>query len=207
MNTKNQNKMAKWLSFSVLAVAAGFSFNVQAADYPAPGDVTNGAKVWSANCGRCHNIRGPKELKDDQWITTMFHMRIRGGLTGQDTRDVISFMQASNSKTPASLRKSVSVKSVSSSTATPGLTGKDTYNKTCIACHGADGKGALPGTPDFTDPKGRLSKTDEQLLHSLRNGLQSPGATMAMPAKGGNMDLTDGDLKNVLQYLRDTFGP
>jgi len=27
-----------------------------------------------------------------------------------------------------------------------------------------------------------------------------------MPAKGGNSALTQGDLKNVLQYLHDTFG-
>ena len=28
---------------------------------------------------------------------------------------------------------------------------------------------------------------------------------MAMPAKGGNVDLTDGDIKAVLVYVRESF--
>jgi len=171
---------------------------------PAAGNASNGAKVWASNCGRCHEIRGAKELRDDQWISTMFHMRIRGGLTGQDTRDVLSFMQSSNNnkvvKYPHKTSSSASTK------ATAGLTGKDIYTQTCIACHGGNGTGVLPGTPNFTDKTGRLAKSDAQLMDSLMNGVQSPGSPMAMPAKGGNDALTKGDLKNVLQYLRDTFG-
>ncbi len=198
----------KNLSKSIYAILATTGLLISssatfAADYPAPGDANNGAKVWAANCGRCHEIRGPKELRDDQWISTMFHMRIRGGLTGSDMRDVLSFMQASNTKSVKLKRKSAAT---TSSKATPGLTGKDIFTQTCIACHGADGKGVLPGTPDFTDPKGRLSKSDDQLMHSLLNGFQSPGSPMAMPPKGGNSSLTSSDLKNVIQYLRDTFG-
>jgi len=171
---------------------------------PAPGNASNGAKVWASNCGRCHEIRGAKELRDDQWISTMFHMRIRGGLTGQDTRDVLSFMQASNNNQVAKhMRRSTTGKS---SKATAGLSGKDIYTQTCIACHGGNGKGVLPGTPNFTDKTGRLTKSDAELMDSLMNGFQSPGSPMAMPAKGGNDALTTGDLKNVLQYLRDTFG-
>lgn len=60
------------------------------------GDVGRGAKSWVDNCMRCHNARDPKELRDDQWITTTFHMRIRAGLTGQETRDIIAFLQMSN---------------------------------------------------------------------------------------------------------------
>lgn len=60
------------------------------------GDFTRGAKSWSDNCTRCHNVRDPKELRDDQWITTTYHMRVRAGLTGQETRDIIEFLQKSN---------------------------------------------------------------------------------------------------------------
>ncbi len=60
------------------------------------GDFVRGAKAWADNCTRCHNVRDPKELRDDQWKTTIFHMRVRGGLTGQQTRDIIRFMQESN---------------------------------------------------------------------------------------------------------------
>ena len=60
------------------------------------GDFVRGARTWADNCIRCHSVRDPKELRDDQWITTSFHMRIRGGLTGQQVRDVIAFLQMSN---------------------------------------------------------------------------------------------------------------
>lgn len=67
-----------------------------AADYPEKGNFVSGAKAWADNCTRCHNLRDAKELRDDQWITTSFHMRIRGGLTGQETRDILTFLQQSN---------------------------------------------------------------------------------------------------------------
>ena len=60
------------------------------------GDFGRGAKAWVDNCGRCHNVRDPKELRDDQWISTAFHMRLRAGLTGQQTRDILTFLQGSN---------------------------------------------------------------------------------------------------------------
>ena len=58
-----------------------------AADYPEPGDFQKGATSWAENCARCHNMRSAKDLRDDQWITTTFHMRVRAGLTGQESRD------------------------------------------------------------------------------------------------------------------------
>ncbi len=82
-----------------LIVIIGLSFlNVSVAEEKkdTKGDFARGAKAWVDNCVRCHNVRDPKELRDDQWITTTFHMRIRAGLTGQQTRDIIKFLQTSN---------------------------------------------------------------------------------------------------------------
>lgn len=55
-----------------------------------------GARAWADNCGRCHNIRDARELRDDQWAVSVAHMRIRAGLTGQDARDILKFLQESN---------------------------------------------------------------------------------------------------------------
>jgi len=72
------------------------SSSVMASDFPQKGDMIRGAKAWSDNCMRCHNMRAASELRDDQWITTAFHMRVRGGLTGQETRDILTFLQNTN---------------------------------------------------------------------------------------------------------------
>jgi mono/diheme cytochrome c family protein len=84
--------------------------------------------------------------------------------------------------------------------------GKAIYTQTCIACHGVNGKGTLPGVRDFTAPDGPLSKTDAELLKSIRDGFQRPGSPLTMPARGGNPALTDHDIELVLGYLRETFG-
>ena len=84
--------------------------------------------------------------------------------------------------------------------------GKVVYQQTCIVCHGANGKGAIPGVADLTAASGALSKSDDALLKSIREGFQRPGAALAMPAKGGNPALSDAQLKAVLAYLRAAFG-
>lgn len=83
------------LAVLLSAGGAGVSSLGLAAEQPA-GDVGRGAKAWADNCTRCHNVRDPQELRDDQWKTSIFHMRIRAGLTGQEARDIITFMQESN---------------------------------------------------------------------------------------------------------------
>ncbi len=63
---------------------------------PDPMQFVRGAKAWANNCNRCHRMRDPKELRDDQWRAVLSHMRTRGGLTGQETRDILAFLQGSN---------------------------------------------------------------------------------------------------------------
>jgi len=92
---KFNNKNLILISFALLGLALSASVAI-AADYPEKGNFVKGAKAWADNCVRCHNMRDAKELRDDQWITTSFHMRVRGGLTGQETRDIITFLQQSN---------------------------------------------------------------------------------------------------------------
>jgi len=93
MKLNNKNLILSSLAALGLALSASAAI---AADYPEKGNFVKGAKAWADNCVRCHNLRDAKELRDDQWITTGFHMRVRGGLTGQETRDIITFLQQSN---------------------------------------------------------------------------------------------------------------
>ena len=56
------------------------------------GDSINGAQVWAETCMRCHNQREPAALSKRAWKYSMQHMRVRAGLTGQETRDILAFI-------------------------------------------------------------------------------------------------------------------
>lgn len=93
--TKLMNMLA--VSVSAVALAAALSSPVYAADAgQEAGDFASGARSWAQNCARCHNMRDPKEFRDDVWKPIVTHMRVRAGLTGQEARDILEFLQRSN---------------------------------------------------------------------------------------------------------------
>ena len=85
-----RNRLGALVLTAVLPLATG------AGAEETPGDFVRGARAWADHCQRCHNVRDPKELRDDQWKTTTNHMRIRGGLTADEVRDILTFLQGSN---------------------------------------------------------------------------------------------------------------
>lgn len=84
--------------------------------------------------------------------------------------------------------------------------GKSVYEGTCVACHGADGKGAIPGVPALGGKGGRLAKPDSVLIKSMMEGFQTAGSPMAMPPKGGDPSLTEDAAAAALRYMRKSFG-
>ena len=58
--------------------------------------LAEGARVYGAMCGRCHNPRSPLERDDRDWATIINHMRVRANMTGEQVRDVLAFLQAMN---------------------------------------------------------------------------------------------------------------
>ncbi|MBT5676511.1 MAG: cytochrome c [Rhodospirillaceae bacterium] len=85
------------------------------------------------------------------------------------------------------------------------VAGDEIYNETCVACHGEDGTGEVPGAPDFTQQDGVLVQADDILMKHIEDGFQSPGAMLEMPAKGGDDSLEMDDIMNVLSYLHKKF--
>jgi cytochrome c5 len=85
------------------------------------------------------------------------------------------------------------------------IKGKAIYERSCAACHGADGSGALPGTSDFETADRIFAVGWEVVFRRSRDGYQSPGSPMAMPARGGDSSRTDEDLWNALAYIRQAF--
>lgn len=96
--------------------------------------------------------------------------------------------------------------SVAAGYAYAGNAGRAIYVAHCSACHGNNGQGAVPGTPQFTRNGGVLRLPDTVLLHRIEHGYRGAGAPMAMPPKGGDPALTRQEIKQVLAYIRRKFG-
>lgn len=82
--------------------------------------------------------------------------------------------------------------------APPARDGKQVYQATCVACHGA----GIAGAPKVAD-KGqwakRIAKGVGTLYGSAVNGVQ--GSAGAMPAKGGNPALSNAEVKAAVDYM------
>lgn len=89
-----------WMTGAAVATTSLPSFAAEMeeakAGVPAP-SMSRGKKVWSENCARCHEMRDPKDLTDREWPAVIRHMRVRGGLTGQEERDLFElFIKGNN---------------------------------------------------------------------------------------------------------------
>jgi disulfide bond formation protein DsbB len=84
--------------------------------------------------------------------------------------------------------------------------GETMYQRSCLACHGADAKGMPNLGKDLTTSDFVQSKTDDELLAFIKVGrpagdpLNTQG--IDMPPKGGNPALSDDDLMNIIAFVR-----
>ena len=79
-------------------------------------------------------------------------------------------------------------------------TGKGVYEAYCANCHGIDGTGKGLSA-DFVNDEERMSKSDEELLNSIRNGLIGPRGYMP-PWKEV---LTEEQMTKALHYIRNSL--
>jgi cytochrome c5 len=78
------------------------------------------------------------------------------------------------------------------------MSGKQVYESTCVACHGA----GIAGAPKFGNAGAwaqHISKGINTLYTSAIKGFQGSAGTM--PAKGGNAGLTDAEVKAAVDYM------
>jgi len=94
-----------------------------------------------------------------------------------------------------------SVKGQAGASATPAaalaydgsLDGEMLFTKVCSACHATGAAGApKPGSPEMAQ---RLEKGTDALVQSAINGLN------AMPPKGGRPDLSDEQIKAIIEFM------
>ena len=81
---------------------------------------------------------------------------------------------------------------------------KETYDKACAKCHGADGKGQTKmgqklGCKDYTDAKVQADLKDEAAIKAIKSGLKDKEDKVLMkPAEG----LSDDEIKALVKHIR-----
>ena len=83
---------------------------------------------------------------------------------------------------------------VATATASSAVDGKGTYTSACFACHGTGAAGA-PKLGDKGAWKNRIAQGAGVLNDHAINGFKG------MPAKGGNMSLSDAAVKAAVEYM------
>jgi len=76
--------------------------------------------------------------------------------------------------------------------------GKSTYDKACVVCHAAGVAGA-PKLGDKADWGPRIAQGNDTLYTHALKGFQ--GKKGVMPAKGGQVQLSDADVKAAVDYM------
>lgn len=93
---------------------------------------------------------------------------------------------------------------VTSATAAPAVVdsatarGESTYKKTCFLCHGT-GAGGAPMLGDATEWAPRIANGNELLYQHAIAGFT--GDKGVMPPKGGNVALSDDEVKATVDYM------
>ena len=83
------------------------------------------------------------------------------------------------------------------------LTGEQVYGQVCKTCHDA----GIAGAPKFGDKaawSARIAQGESMMDQHAIAGFQ--GKAGVMPAKGGNADLTDGEVRRAVAYMANNAG-
>ena len=73
--------------------------------------------------------------------------------------------------------------------------GKEVYHELCLACHMAGMSSMAPKVGSYPDWAPRIAQGMDTLFEHSLHGFKT------MPAKGGNPELSDEEVKNAVAYM------
>ena len=81
---------------------------------------------------------------------------------------------------------------------------KENWEKNCMKCHGADGKGNTKmgkqsGVKDYTDPNVQAEMKDENALKVIKEGIVEKGKKKMDPYKD---KFTEDEIKALIAFMR-----
>jgi mono/diheme cytochrome c family protein len=160
-----------------------------------PDQIAEGARVYGNTCGTCHNARSPIERTDQEWITIVNHMRVRGNLTGRQARAVLAFLQGSNGSpdAPTAVPAASLSDAVPTGPALVELGSTLIAQKACIGCHviGGVGGNVGPGLEGVVEARGARFVRQKLLNPTFNN------SASLMP----NLGLTTQEVDALVAYL------
>lgn len=183
-------------------------------------EVQRGGEVYASFCASCHGrygrgdgplapnlTRRPPDFTDSAWfggrsddavvksLTAQPHtaMAIASLFDAETLRDAVAYIR----------RLSVPGKHVSL------LQGRDIYNATCWACHGADGDGRGPATQnmppprprDFTSPDFVIEGREAEIERTIAMGAEASFHGSPLMIAWGS-SLSPQQIRDVVEYLK-----
>ncbi len=171
--------------FTILATGIFVASGLAATPAAADDHFARGASLYSANCGRCHNPRGPGEFSDGHWPLIMAHMRTVARIPGAQAREVQAFLLASNNP-PA---RAVSLRTA------PGLSGEQLLGQFgCRGCHQIGGTGGTIG-PSL---EGLFDRRSEAWVRDQIQHPQAHNPRTVMPELG----LSNAEARAIVEALQ-----
>lgn len=195
-----------------------------------------GEQIFNKVCIQCHAADGnvpnaPRITNNGEWapriakgFETLFNnalngfnaMPAKGGqadLTDDELKRVIAYMtnqSGGNFESPAvgaaASEAAASGETAAAASPATSIDGKSIFDTTCVACHGATS--AIPNAPRITkndEWAPRIKKGKDALFKSAIEGYTGPSGSL-MPAKGGNTNLSDDEVKAAVTYMVNESG-
>ncbi len=153
-----------------------------------------GAEIYANTCARCHNAPEPRQRSPQSWQTIMAHMRVRGGLTADETAAVLAFLKE-QTQPPMPTRGEQAGERKTTDRVAAGRKLLEDLN--CLACHSIGGKGGQIAPP-LDDVGSR--RTRDQLLARMR----ARRAGDIMPTLPP--DMSDEQINQLVDYLASLKG-
>lgn len=179
--------------FAALLIAAGVIATPSVMNAQ-EGSLAEGARTYGRVCGSCHNARSPLERSDRDWVTIINHMRVRGNMTGDQARNVLAFLQATNEDpgsvtvlpAPPRIPNGLALSTVEQGKRIVG-------EKACLGCHVVGDEGGNIGPP-LNDV---ISRRGVDYVHDKLADPTFDVDSSMMP----NFGLTEEEISWVLAYL------